>query len=185
MKTVIDVKSGKSMPWSAIQLAAYTLLDAPINFEEEGHLYTDAQGNRYPSVTGILKSEGFIDTTFYNDYGRERGSFVHLAINLDLAGELDEDSLDPVIVPYLASWRDFLKRSGFIVEQSEVTMVSTVYQYAGTPDIIGRWPNGGPSRAVVELNNGKYRLIPHTDRNDVDLWRSILSIFRWKGNNLK
>jgi len=180
METILDVKSGKSMPWSQIQTAAYTLLDAPATFEDEGHIY---EGGTLESVTQILQAEGFIDTTFYNERGRERGSFVHLAIHLDIMGELDEDTLDPELVPYLTAWRDFMNESGFHVEQTEQPMQSTVYGYAGTPDVIGSWPNGGPTRAVVELNNGKYRLIPHTNQNDKKIWLAILTTHNWKKNN--
>lgn len=178
----MDKKTGHVEPWTALQLSGYEPLDAPVEFEAEGHRY----GNGLESVTGILKAEGFIDTRFYDDWSRDKGSMVHLATHYDDIGELDEDTLDPVIVPYLEAWRKFKRESGFIVEQSEVPMMSTVYQYAGTPDVIGHFPTGCLKRAAVELHDdGSYKLIPFTDRQDAALWLSVLAIHRWKANNLR
>jgi hypothetical protein len=189
MKAVIDIKSGHAEPWAALQTAAYSLLDAPVEFISDGHIYTDAPvdgvGRLYPSVTTILKAEGFIDTRFYDDWSRDRGSMIHLATAYDDAGELDEESLDPVILPYLVAWRKFRKESGFGLGLIEPPMMSTAYKYAGTPDRIGDLP-GRIKRAAVELHDdGTYKLIPFTDRQDVNLWLAALSVHNWKINNLK
>lgn len=184
MKATLDKKTGHAEPWAALQLSGYTLLDAPVEFEADGHIYTHS-GVRLESVTEILKAEGFIDTRFYDDWSRDKGSMVHLATHYDDMGELDEQSLDPVIVPYLEAWRKFKRESGFVVERSEVPMMSTVYKYAGTPDVIGELP-GRIKRAAVELHDdGTYKLIPYQDRQDVNLWLSILAVHNWKRNNLK
>jgi len=187
MKAVIDIKSGRVEPWAALQTAAYSLLDAPVEFIADGHIYTDAPvdgvGRVYPSVTTILKAEGFINTAYYDDWSRDRGSMIHLATAYDDQGELDEETLDPVIIPYLEAWRRFRKESGFIPEQIEPPMMSTAYKYAGTPDRIGDLP-GRIKRAAVELHDdGTYRLYPYTDRQDAGLWLSILACHRWKINN--
>ena len=187
MKAVIDIKSGRVEPWAALQTAAYSLLDAPVEFIADGHIYTDAPvdgvGRVYPSVTTILKAEGFINTAYYDDWSRDRGSMIHLATAYDDAGELDEENLDPVIFPYLEAWRKFRKESGFVPEQIEPPMMSTAYKYAGTPDRIGDLP-GRIKRAAVELHDdGTYRLYPYTDRQDAGLWLSILACHRWKINN--
>ena len=185
VKTILDVKSGKVLPWAALQVAAYSLLDTPVDFDEEGHIYT-LNGVPLESVTDILEDEGFIDTRFFDEFSRERGTFVHLARHLDDMGELDEDTLDPVIAPYLEAWRRFKRESGFVVEQSEVPMASKTYRFAGKPDVIGHFPIGIIKRAAVELhNNGKYKLISFTDRQDINLWLSVLAVHGWKRNNLR
>ena len=181
MRAILDIKSGKVQPWTALQLAAYTLLDAPVEFEADGHRY----GNGLESVTTILKEEGLIDARWFDDWSRDRGSMIHLATHYDDTGELDEENLDPVIVPYLEAWRKFKRESGFVQEKIEVPMQSTTHRYAGTPDRIGELP-GRISRAAVELHDdGGYRLIPYTDRQDVGLWLSVLAVHNWKKNNLK
>jgi hypothetical protein len=184
-RCIIDKKSGKVAPWTALQLAAYELLDTPVDFRSEGHIYTH-QGAVLPSVTQILKAEGFIDTTFFDDWSRDRGSMVHLATAYDDAGELDEDSLDPVIVPYLEAWRRFRLESGFVTEASEVSMMSSVHRFAGTIDTIGHFPTGNLARAAVELHDdGTYKLIPFTDRTDRGVFLAALACHNWKQNNLR
>lgn len=187
MRAWLDKKTGTPMAWSRIQTAAYTLLEESdeLMFDEGSHIYK-FRGQVLPSVTGLLKAEGYIDTTFYNDAGRTRGSYVHLATHLDDQGELDEDTLDPGLVGYVESWRRFKAESGFVVEISEVPMVNPSLGYCGTPDVIGNFPSGSLTRGVVELRpNGTYQLIPHRDRTDVDIWRCIMASYNWKQANLK
>lgn len=187
MQCIIDKKSGHVEPWAALQTAAYSLLDTSdgLIFNEPDHSYF-LDGVRLPSVTQILQAEGFIDTRFYEDYDRERGRIVHLATHYDDLGELDEDSLDPVIVPYVEAWRSFKRESGFIVEASEVSLASKTYGYCGTMDTRGRFPKGTLKRAAVELHNdGTYKLYPFTDRNDVNVWLAAVACHHWKKNNLR
>ena len=128
MAVVIDIKSGKAEPWAALQTAAQSLLnDFNVEFEPDGHIYT-SNGQTLPSITQILKAEGFIDTTFYNEWARDKGSMVHLACHYDVTGCLDEDSLDDEIRPYLAGFRRFMAESGFKVDKSEVPGVNTTHR---------------------------------------------------------
>lgn len=183
----IDIKSGKAEPWSRLQTAAYTIMEESpeLEFDEELHVYR-FHGKILPSVTGILKSEGFIDTSFYDEWSRTRGSFVHKATYLDDQDQLDEASLDPVILPYVEAWRNFRYQSGFTPIISERPMVCPSLLYCGKPDVIGMFPTGTILRGVVELrNDGTYKLIPHTDHADIDIWRSIMAVYNWKRNNLK
>lgn len=173
------------MPWVRLQTAAYSLLADPVEFTADGHIYT-LNGLRLPSVTGILKDEGFIDDRFFDDYSRDRGTFVHLATHLDDTGDLDEDTIDPVIMPYLEAWRRFKEESGFIVEQSEISLANTTYNYAGTIDRIGHFPSGSIPRAAVELHNdGTYKIYPFLDRTDKQIWLSAVGNYHWKQNNLR
>lgn len=187
MAVVIDIKTGKAEPWAALQTAAQSLLNSyDVTFDKEGHVYT-AAGQVLPSITQILKAEGFIDTSHYDDWSRDKGSMVHLAIHYDITGELDESSIDPEIVPYLAAWRKFKKESGFNVERSEKPAANLMYRYAGTPDLIGCFPSPVSARRfALELNKeGKYKLIPHTDQQDFNIWLAAVAVHHWKNNNLK
>ena len=184
MDCILDKKSGHVEPWAALQTAAYTLLDTPAqSFDEAEHAYHH-NGVRLPSVTQILQAEGFIDMRFFDAYSRERGRLVHLATHYDDMGELDEDTLDPVIEPYLRAWRKFRQESGFTVESSEVPMVNIKYGFAGTPDVRGRFPKGALRRGAVELHDdGTYKLYQFPDRNDVNVWLAALACHTWKTNN--
>jgi hypothetical protein len=183
----LDIKTGKAEPWAALQTAAQSLLnDFNVTFEPEGHIYT-WNGHRLPSITQILKAEGFIDTSHYDDWSRDKGSMVHLACHYDLAGELDEDSLDDEIRPYLAAFRKFMAESGLNVERSEVPGVNTTHHYCGTPDIVGCFPTPTSARRfALELNKeGKYKLIPHTEQSDFAVFLAAVATYKWKRNHGK
>ena len=183
MTCVLDTKTGSAQPWTALQVAAYSLLDTPVEFHEEGHIYT-VGGAKLPSVTEILTAENFIDARFFTEESRERGSYVHLAVKLDNMGVLDEFTVDPMIFPYLDAWRRFRRESGFVIEQCEVPMASSIYKYGGTADCIGHFPSGTLRRAAVELHaDGGYRLVPFTDKQDVPVWLSVLACYRWRINH--
>jgi hypothetical protein len=184
----IDIKSGKAEPWAQLQTAAQSLLNSlDVTFEPEGHVYTAPDGSHPPSITEILKDEGFIDTNFYNEWARDKGSMVHLACRYDLAGELDEESLDDEIRPYLSAFRKFMSDSGFKVERSEVPGRNTTYGFAGTPDLVGCFPKPTAARRfALELNKeGKYKLIPYQDQNDFAVFLAAVACWKWKRNNLK
>ena len=187
MNCILDIKSGHAEPWARLQTAAYSLTEESpeLEFIEDIHRF-QFRGAILPSVTGILKDEGFIDTTWYDDYGRTRGHYVHKARLLDDRGELNEETLDPIIAPYVEAWRKFRRESGFTPIVSEVPMVCVSLLYAGIPDVVGEFPSGSLSRGVVELrNNGTYRLIQHRDHTDIEIWKSIMAVHNWKRNNLK
>jgi hypothetical protein len=186
--TTIDIKTGKAEPWVGLQLAAQSLLNEfdGVIFEPGSHVYT-YNGQHWPSITQILKAEGFIDTTWFDDWSRDKGSMVHLAVKYDLAGELNEESLDDEIRPYLKAFRKFMAESGFKVDKSEIPGVNTTHRYSGTPDLTGCFPKSGPCRRfALELNKeGKYKLIPFTGQNDFNVWLSAVAVHHWKINNLK
>lgn len=183
----VDIKTGKAEPWAALQLCGYSLCNSfAVEFDEESHVYT-YQGNRLPSVTGILKDEGFIDIAWYDEWSRDKGSHVHTAIEYDLTGELDEENLDDEIRPYLSAFRKFMAESGFKVQRSEIPQMSTTYHYAGKSDLYGCFPKlTAARRFALELNKeGKYKLIPFTDQNDFPVWLAAVAVHHWKNNHKK
>jgi hypothetical protein len=185
-----------------------------IHLDEETHTYSDDKGKVYPSVTKILLEENFIDPSWFTEWSRDKGSLVHLVCHLDDIDDLEESTVDPVVQPYLEAYRTFKRDTGFIVEDSELSLYSESYQFAGTPDKIGKL-NGSP--AILDLKSGavelwvalqlsfyeiltnhphkrfalqltaegKYKLIPFVGRQDRNLCLSILAIHQWKKNHLK
>jgi hypothetical protein len=164
------------------------------------------------TVTQLLVEEGFIDTTWYDEYGRDRGTYVHKAVHLYDTDELDEERLDPVLVPYLTGWKKFLKESNFVVIDSEVRLNNG--QFTGKPDKVGLL-NGLPAildnksgsiepwvalqlagyeilkgsphkRIAVRLKpDGTYSLKEFKDRQDRQIFLAALACYQWKQNNLK
>ncbi|WP_297479816.1 hypothetical protein [Ferrovum sp.] len=97
-----------------------------------------------PSVTQIL--DQFSDYSMVPPHILERkrqiGTAVHAAIDLDLKGELDEETIHSAWGGYFDGWRKFQKESGFIVESSEQRIYSEKYRYAGTLDLVGTLSSG-------------------------------------------
>lgn len=93
-----------------------------------------------PSVTGVLStlenSFEFVDPGVL-EAARAFGRNVHRAIELYNLDELDEEVLDPALVPYLAQWKRFLRDTGFEVTAGEQRVYHTLMRYAGTLDIRG------------------------------------------------
>ncbi len=189
MNSIGDIKTGKAEPWAALQLAAYYRFDQfdppELSFDEEQHIYTFGC-RQYPSVTQILQAEGFINAQWYDDWSRAKGKFVHLAIKYYLAKELNEETLDPEIIPYLNAFKKFMAESGFTVTRSELSGINFIHHYAGTLDLAGNFPATIKRRFALELNKeGKYKLIFYDDKNDFAVWQAAVAVFHWKKNNLR
>ena len=182
-----------------------------ITLDKETHTYRNEKGVILPSVTQILKAEGFIDDAWFTEYARTRGEMVHLATKMYDDGTLDESALDPVIVPYLEGYKRFLKESGFEVHFAEETVYSPSCQFAGTLDRRGLL-NGRKTLIDIKTgtvlpwvalqttaydsclldrhdrfglqltDDGKHKLIPFKDRYDVEVFLSAFACFNWKKN---
>lgn len=103
-----------------------------------------------PRVTQILAEAAISDARWFTDASRERGSAMHAACEFDDLGELDEDTVDPVVAPLLASFRKFrdemrptlcpseTTEHGFAIEE---TVTDKAGRYVGHLDrryLIGR-----------------------------------------------
>lgn len=182
------------------------------HYDDESHTYT-VDSRPVPSVTEILKAEGFIDVSHYQEYGRNRGKLAHLAIHLYDTGELDEESLDPVLGPYLEAWKLFRADTDMKIIESETPIVDPLKRYAGTPDkvvlldgkqtiidmktgTVSPWTRlqlcaycevkGIYRRVAVQLNeDGTYKIFAYSDRQDFAIWNATLAVYWWKRNELK
>lgn len=103
-------------------------------------------------VTELLAEAGLIDRTWFSEEGATRGTYVHQACQYYDAGELDEESLDPVLIPYVEGWKKFLEDTGFQVVASEKRMTSKIYKFTGQPDRIGQWPSVG--LCILDIKSG-------------------------------
>jgi hypothetical protein len=121
-----------------------------ITFDPATHTYT-LNGEKVPGITQIIADMGLIDPSWFTDYSRERGTFVHRIIQWHLSGELDEETVDESLIGYLNAWKQFELDAGFVPTAIEVPLASELYRYAGTPDYIGRL-NG--CEAVIDAKSG-------------------------------
>lgn len=115
-------------------------MDSWISFDTATHTYT-RRGGRVVSVTQALHR---VSTAMYAMVEPEimaraaaLGKAVHRMIELEIAGDLDEDSLRPEWIPYLEAWREFKNRSGFNPLLYEARVYSEKYNFAGTLDLFG------------------------------------------------
>lgn len=90
------------------------------------------------SVTQVLAEAGLIDTRWFTEEAAARGTYVHAAIQLHHEGDLDADTLDPVLQPYFAAYLQFLEDTGFELDACEERLFDEALGYAGTLDLRGR-----------------------------------------------
>ncbi len=120
------------------------VLDLPVlTLEKESHVYT-LGGRQLPSVTEILVGAGIVDIRWFTELGRWRGSAVHAACWYDDDSDLDEESLDLQLRPYLQAYRKFKSETGFQPTAIEQSLHHELLGYAGTPDRIGKLGDGRP-----------------------------------------
>lgn len=132
-------------------------------FDAATHTYT-VNGVVIPSVTQVLTSilGGPPDTHNVRAAG-ERGTIVHETVALDLAGDLDEESVDPQVQPYLAAARLFCRECGFKPALWEARLYSAAHKFAGTLDCYGDgtvldW-KAGAKRPQYALQTCAYQIL--------------------------
>ena len=106
------------------------------SFDEKEHKYFLGDVE-IPGFTYLLKESELIDDRFYTEFSRSRGKSIHLAVQLDNEGDLDESTLDPKIVPYLKAWREFKNAEQVIPipELMEKPIASSIHRFGTTPDV--------------------------------------------------
>jgi hypothetical protein len=78
------------------------------------------------------------------------GRHVHRAVELWNLKTLDEARLDPLLVPYLAAWKEFCRHTGAEVIETERRVWHPKLRYAGTLDSIVRI---GRRRHLVDVKS--------------------------------
>lgn len=108
---------------------------ADLIFLEDTHEYF-YNGEKMPSVTQVLKP--LFDFSCVGDevleVARQRGQIVHKLCELDDRDDLDPDSVDPALQPYLDAWRNFRRDTHFTPRRIEHRLINPQYRYAGTED---------------------------------------------------
>lgn len=108
-----------------------------LEFDEAAHVYRFG-GQVVPGVTSILQP--LVDFSKVPrdvlEAKRDLGQRVHLACQLDDEHDLDEDSVETDVAPYLSAWRRFLRETGARVLENEQRVFHRALRYAGTLDNI-------------------------------------------------
>lgn len=124
-----------------------------VEFHDASHTYR-VDGHVTPSVTQILRVIDDLSKipAEYLERARVLGTAVHRATELFDLHDLDEASLDPMIVPYLEAWKRFRLETGFVVEAVESRLHHAVYGYCGTLDRRGVLHG---KRVVIDIKSGE------------------------------
>lgn len=125
--------------------------DPSLVFDEVAHRYS-LDGRDLISVTTALTIAGMVDSTHWNEEARLRGQYVHQCIALEAEGDLDENSVDPMVRPYFEAFRKFQRETSVVLEIVERRICDPILGYAGTLDAIGRWPDG--ERTLFDWKSG-------------------------------
>lgn len=108
-----------------------------IALDQETHTYR-VDGLVKPGANEIMKAVGLSkDWSGVDTFYRDRGIAVHEAISLYLRDELDDGSLDPVIIPYVQQFKEWLienQAAGLLL--SERPLYSEAHDFCGTVDLI-------------------------------------------------
>ena len=126
-------------------------MNALIEYNDDAHEYR-VNGEVVPSVTQVIKSSGLVDYSHCTEYGRKRGTIIHEVVQLINEGDLDEDSVDPLIRPWISAYRAFLSDCAFRLYRSEMIVHSELYGYAGRFDMYGRV---NKRRAIIDVKTGQ------------------------------
>lgn len=106
-----------------------------LSFDADAHRYA-IHGVPVPGVTSIIAAAGLAPGDWYTEQARVEGQYLHEAIALDHEGALDEDTLDPLLRPYLEGWRTLRREIGLVPLLWEFGVCDPVAGYAGTLDLV-------------------------------------------------
>lgn len=182
-----------------------------VELDEARGFYVSKCGDLYVRVSDVLREFGFTDSRFFDEDSRIRGTAVHLAIKLIEKGTLDEESLDPILIPWVEGYRKFKRDVPFIASHFEQQVSHPIWRFGGTIDLLGhirglpvlidvktglgskahRLQTGAYEacvdipqikRYVLEVGGHDYNLVPHTDKADARVFPGLAAAWWWKHN---
>ncbi len=184
-----------------------------IVFDALNHSYTEGEVS-LPSVTTVLKAEGFYNPQVFTEGAADRGTFIHLMTQqVDQGTKGLKDFNFSQLYAYALAWNQFKNDVGADILDCELIVGGTDQGCAGTVDRLARirgkeyvldiksgavmpWHAiqlagykyllGKPVRrmCVYLKDTGKYRAAECKNRYDETVWRAALVSYRWKKEHL-
>lgn len=165
-----------------------------------------------PRVTEILRGAGLVDSSWFTDEARDRGTAVHQACQYLAERALDWDSLHGSIRGRVSSFNAFLSEMRPEILATEERVESLSHGYRGTPDLRLRLdgregvadlkpPTEAPWHAIqlaayagaydrpmkrwniYLADTGRYRIVERKSREDWKVFLAALTIHNWRGRN--
>ena len=125
-----------------------------VQFDPAIHRYT-VDGREVPSVSQILRTAGLVGYDGIPEpilrRAAERGTAVHLACRYLDDDDLDPDSLDPELQPYVAAWHRFRMNTHELeITQSEQMYVGELggLQFGMTLDRLAKF---GRQKTIIDI----------------------------------
>lgn len=170
----------------------------------------DRDWSPYPHVTDILTAMVPIDTRWFTDFARDRGTAVHRATELYDQGTLDPTTVGPEVAGRLRAYERFHAECNPDIMTIEERVENHGMRYCGTLDrrmlldhvehVIDIKPPGEHPwhrlqvaayaacyqtrlhRAVLHLHDdGSYRLRRYlADREDEKVWYAMVRLYYWR-----
>lgn len=115
-----------------------------IQFQEEGHLYT-IDGKPAVSVTQVMRDyvTGYDGVPAHIlEAAAHFGNQVDKACQLIAEDDLDESTLDPLMVPRVEAFKKFLADTGAEIESHQFVVGDKRLMVAGTGDFLMRFQRG-------------------------------------------
>ena len=109
----------------------------PVRFDPVDHRYYVGD-EEWPHVTGLLKSWGLVDDTYYTEESAVRGQMVHRACTDYDLGVLDVTGLSRDIRPYVEAYIDAMLVVPHEWDAIEEVAAHPVHRFVGRPDRVGR-----------------------------------------------
>jgi hypothetical protein len=130
---------------------------AGFTFNSETHIYRFG-GRIIPSVTGILKDAGIIKfgingSELQNERAMSRGKAVHAACHYLDDGNLQWNTVDDELIPYIVAYEKFKKDTNFKPNRIEERLFNSTFCFAGTLDREGTW-NINNNHTLIDLKTG-------------------------------
>lgn len=115
-----------------------------LSFDAESHKYF-VDSKEVPGVSHILKTIGITrDYTNVDPFYRDRGRYVHQAVEFHVKHTLDLESVDKEnVLPYLRAFQKYESDNGYMVSKTEVPLYSERLGFAGTLDHIAEFEDSG------------------------------------------
>ncbi len=125
-----------------------------IEFDAERHVYT-VEGRITPSVTQVISAAGLIDSKWFTEESRIRGSYVHRATELLDANDLFMGDIPPEYMGYISAWMRFKREADFTPELREHRVYHPKWHFCGTLDRTGFFGlRAANNRALLDIKTG-------------------------------
>lgn len=126
-------------------------------FDDVGQHEYRLDGIKIPSVTSIL--------SFGQDLSRipawtsQRGTALHLATEYDDVGDLDEDSVDPLVLPHLIAYRKWKVSAAPVFVATEIRVWGEIegMRYCGTIDRVVAAMTSDTGVEILDVKSGAPR----------------------------